>query len=223
MEVTKFYEFFQPEACLERIHIIGCGAIGSTIAENLIRIGLTKLSLYDFDFVESHNIANQIYRDIDIGKLKVDALADILYEINPFLKNDIKIFNEGYTGQPLSGYIFLCIDNIDKRREILRSCKGNEYIKAMFDFRMRLTDAQHYAADWHNKDMVASLENSMDFSHEDALNQTPVSACNMTLSIVPTVRVICALGISNFVNFVKYGRIKKLILSDPFRFQIESY
>lgn len=33
MDLSKSYEFFKPEMCRERIHIIGCGAIGSTVAE----------------------------------------------------------------------------------------------------------------------------------------------------------------------------------------------
>lgn len=216
MNLSKSYEFFQPEMCTERIHIIGCGAIGSTVAENLARFGLTKITLYDFDYVEPHNIANQMFRQSDIGRLKTEALADILCDINPDVKKDIKFVNKGYTNQKLSGYVFLCVDNIDLRREIATKCKGNTFVKAMFDFRMRLTDAQHYAADWSNRKMVEDFLNSMAFSHEEAAEATPVSACNITLSVVPTVRAIVAYGVSNFINFAKDGNICKLILMDAF-------
>ena len=223
MDLVKSYDFFHPEQCTDRIHIIGCGAIGSTVAENLVRFGLTRLTLYDFDSVESHNIANQMFRDTDIGKYKVEALEDILCDINPDVKKDIKLVNKGYVGQKLSGYVFLCVDNIDLRREIAERCKGNPYVKAMFDFRMRLTDAQHYAADWSNAKMVEDFLKSMAFSHEEAQAETPVSACNIALSVAPTVRAIVAYGVANFINFAKGGAIRKLILADAFNYTIDAF
>ena len=33
MNLNKHYEFFNPMSVTDEIHIIGCGAIGSTIAE----------------------------------------------------------------------------------------------------------------------------------------------------------------------------------------------
>lgn len=223
MDLSKSYDFFKPEMCKQRIHIIGCGAIGSTVAENLARFGLTKISLYDFDVVEAHNIANQMFTQEDIGKLKVSAVAENLRKINPEIVGDLRIIEKGYVGQKLSGYVFLCVDNIDLRREIAKSCVGNTFVKAMFDFRMRLTDAQHYAADWSDSKMVEAFLNSMEFSHEEAKNETPVSACNITLSVVPTVRMIVALGVSNFINFAKGESIKKLILADAFNFTVDAF
>ena len=223
MDLAKSYEFFKPEMLTSRVHIIGCGAIGSTVAENLVRFGITDITLYDFDIVESHNIANQMFRAIDIGKPKVEALAEYLCEINPDCEDTLVLMDEGWTGQRLAGYVFLCADNIDLRREIATKFKGSEYIKAMFDFRMRLTDAQHYAADWKNQQMVDTFINSMAFTHEEAKEETPVSACNVTLSVVPTVRMIVGCGVSNFINFVKDGIIRKMILIDAFSYQLDAF
>lgn len=223
INLAKSYDFFKPDMCEERLHIIGCGAIGSTVAENLVRFGLTRITLYDFDYVEAHNIANQMFRQTDIGKSKVEALASMLCEINPDIQEDLKLVEKGYTGQKLSGYVFLCVDNIDLRREIAESCKNNPYIKGMFDFRMRLTDAQHFAADWRDQKMVEDFIRSMAFTHEEAKEETPVSACNLTLSVVTTVRMIVACGVSNFINFVKGSGIRKLILIDAFEPAIDPY
>ena len=220
MDLSKSYEFFKPDMLESRVHIIGCGAIGSTVAENLVRFGITKITLYDFDTVEAHNIANQMFRHTDIGKLKIDALAEYLTEINPECAADLKLVKEGWTGQRLPGYVFLCVDNIDLRREIATACKENTFVKGMFDFRMRLTDAQHYAADWSDQKMVETFIKSMAFSHDEAKEATPVSACNITLSVVPTVREVVALGVSNFINFVKGGPLKKMILIDAFAFDV---
>ena len=153
----------------------------------------------------------------------VEALAEMLEEINPGIRDNLKTVQEGHVGQRLSGYVFLCVDNIEKRREIAMANKDNPHIKAMFDFRTRLTDAQHYAAKWSDVKMAADFINSMNFSHEEAKQETPVSACNVALSVAPTVRLISTYGVTNFINFVKGGDLKKLILIDAFHFTLDSF
>ncbi|MCL2853809.1 MAG: ThiF family adenylyltransferase [Defluviitaleaceae bacterium] len=223
LNLSKSYDFFKPEDVKERIHIIGCGSVGATVAELLARFGLTKLTLYDFDKVEPRNLANQMFRQEHVGMEKVDALGHMLCEINPEIRGNIKVAAHGYVAQKLSGYVFLCVDNIDLRRETATANKDNTYIKTMFDFRTRLTDAQHYAADWSNMKMVDDFINSMNFSHEEAVAETPVSACNVTLSVAPTIRMICSLGVANFVNFTKGKELKKLILIDAFGFTLDAF
>lgn len=216
MNLVKSYDYFQPEKCRSRIHIIGCGAVGSTVAENLVRMGLTRITLYDFDQVESKNIANQMFRECDIGKEKVDAVADQLKMINPEIERDLKIERAGYSDQRLDGYVILCVDNIDLRREIATKNKTNTNIKAMFDFRIRMTDAQHYAADWADPNQVDAFLRSMEFTHAEAEAATPMSACHVTLSVVTTVRSIVAFGVQNMVDFIRTGgeQIKRLLLID---------
>lgn len=223
IDLTKSYDFFQPESVNERIHIVGCGSVGATLAENLVRLGLTKITLYDFDRVSPHNLANQIFRQKDIGVAKVDALKDILMEINPDVERDLKLKPKGWQGEKMSGFIFLAVDDIDLRRKIVQQHENSVFVRAIFDWRTLLTGAQHYAADWSKQLDKKALLNSMDFSHEEAAAETPVSACGVTLGVAPTVRVICALGVSNFLNFVKGGELKKLILLDAFDFSLEAY
>ncbi len=223
LDLAKSYDFFKPELCRERIHIIGCGSVGSTLAELLVRFGLTNLTLYDFDKVEPHNLANQMFRQRHIGMPKVDALALMLTEINPETADSVKLISNGYTGQRFSGYVFLCVDNIELRREIAMNNKDNPHIKAMFDFRTRLTDAQAYAADWSNLNMVGDFIRSMDFTHDEAKVETPVSACNVALSVAPTVRMICSLGVMNFINFTRGRVLRKFIQIDTESFILDAF
>lgn len=223
LNLAKSYDYFKPEEVAERIHIIGCGSVGSTVAELLARFGLAKLTLYDFDTVEPKNLANQLFRQEHIGMTKTDALAGMLCEINPEIKSAIKVASHGYVAQKLSGYVFLCVDNIELRRDIAVANKDNPYIKVMFDFRTRLTDAQHYAAEWSNMTMVDDFINSMNFSHDEAAEETPVSACNTTLSVAPTIRIISSLGVANFVNFTKGASLKKFIQVDAFSFTLDAF
>lgn len=223
IDLSKSYDYFQPEKDDSRIHIVGCGSVGATVAENLARCGITKFTLWDFDEVEPHNLANQIFRQQDVGTKKVDALLDILMEINPDIKNDVKLESKGWQGKNMSGYIFLCVDSIELRRKITEQHMDSPYVKAMFDFRTRLEDAQHYAADWSDKKMKEDFLASMQFTDEEAKAATPVSACNVTLSVCPTIRIICAYGVANFMNFWNGKPVKKLILADAFQFSVVSF
>ena len=223
MDLNKSYEFFKPESANGRIHIIGCGSVGSTIAENLARCGVTKMTLWDFDKVEAHNIVNQMFTEEDVGKPKVEALKNIIININPEAKDDVKIKPEGWNGKTLSGYIFLCVDNIELRKEIVEKHIDNMNVKAVFDVRTSLESAQHYAADSTNIKQKENLLNSMQFSHEEAADETPVSACGITLGVATTVRIISALAVNNFINFVKGKGIKKFVMCDGFNFMLDAF
>lgn len=223
MDLSKSYEFFQPEKDDARIHIVGCGSVGSTIAENLARCGVTKMTLWDFDTVEPHNIVNQMFTQQDVGKSKVEALKNILTDINPEIVDHVELKPEGWQGKLMSGYIFLCVDSIELRREIVEKHYDSPFVKAVFDFRTLLEGAQHYAADWSNFKMKQDLLNSMQFSHDEAKEETPVSACGVTLGVATTVRLICALGVNNYINFVKGNGIKKLVMIDGFNFMLDVF
>ena len=218
MDLSKSREFFNPEECTEAINIIGCGSVGSTVAELLARFGLTNVKLYDFDVVEEHNLANQMFTTKNLYKPKVEGVYDRWVEVNPEASKTIKLYGEGWTGQKLSGYVFLCVDNIELRRKIVEENKYNLNIKAMFDFRTALTDAQHYAADWQKQDDIDSMLDTMDFTHAEAEKNVPVSACKVSLCVMPTVWSVAMAGVVNFINFVKTGKLEKAMIVKPFEF-----
>lgn len=220
MNLVRQEEFFSPVKVSEDIHIIGIGAIGSHIAEMLVRMGLTNIHLYDFDTVDEHNIPNQLYTDKNIGNAKVAALADYLLDINPSIENLIP-HPKGYILErtKLSGYVFLCVDSINLRKAIVKEHEFNPMIKALFDFRMGLEDAQHYAADWKDHKQIENLLASMNFTDEEAKEAMPTTACGSALCVLPTIRVITSYGIANWINFIKTGNLKKVILANAFNFE----
>ena len=152
---------------------------------------------------------------------KLDALEQILKRINPEVK--LIKFEKGYTNEPLSGYVFLAVDSIELRKSICEENQFNKMITAMFDFRMRLTDAQHYAADWSNLKEAKNLLNSMQFTSEEAKAETPTNACGTTLSVAPTVWTIVSLGVANFISFVRTNKLNKLVVVDAFNYNLDAF
>ena len=212
IDLTKHLEFFNPVSVTEPIHIIGLGAIGSHVAEQLARLGINKMYLYDFDTVDAHNLANQNYFANQIGMLKTVATEINIKTINP--DAEIVTFDKGYIAQPLAGYIFLCVDSIELRNKITTAQLFNHNVTAILDFRMGLSDAQHYAATQAN---LKELLKTMDFTDNEAKEATPVSACGTTLSVIPTVKTIVSIGIANFINHTKEQPLKSMVLIDAFK------
>ena len=66
-----------------RVGIAGAGGLGSNIAVMLVRSGVGNLVLVDFDAVDESNLNRQHYFRRDIGRPKVDALAEQLRAIDP--------------------------------------------------------------------------------------------------------------------------------------------
>lgn len=60
----------------KRVLILGCGALGSAIAETVVRAGASALGLADEALVRPGLLVRQRYADADIGRLKVMALSE---------------------------------------------------------------------------------------------------------------------------------------------------
>lgn len=67
------------------VGIAGAGGLGSAVAVALARVGVGRLVIADFDVVEPSNLNRQQYFVDQIGQFKVDALAENLRRINPYV------------------------------------------------------------------------------------------------------------------------------------------
>jgi sulfur carrier protein ThiS adenylyltransferase len=65
------------------VALAGCGGLGSNVAVALTRAGLGHLILIDFDTVAADNLNRQHFFLDDIGRPKVEALAEHLRRIQP--------------------------------------------------------------------------------------------------------------------------------------------
>jgi len=104
------------------IAVIGVGTLGGFVANSVSNIETVEtLIIIDHDLVEHKNLKNSIYRQIDVGESKTEALSDIIKGKN----NDITVitinekFIEGKTTIPKCDLVLDCRDyTYDRRKEV---------------------------------------------------------------------------------------------------------
>ena len=131
--------------------IVGCGGVGSIIAELLVRSGCEQLVLVDLDTIEESNLGRQNFEEEDILEQKTIALRKrlerisrrVMVEINSeyvSAKNCDSVCSKG-------DIIIDCTDNLKTRRILNSYClehkkmwiysgaQGFESVCCIFDYR----------------------------------------------------------------------------------------
>ena len=102
------------------VGIMGLGGLGSAVAVSLVKIGIGKLLISDYDVVELSNIHRQQYFLDQIGKKKTAALKETLTRINPYvsvLVKDVALTKDN-------------IPEIFQQADVLVECFDNPTLKA---------------------------------------------------------------------------------------------
>lgn len=99
----------------QKVIIAGMGGIGSNLAFQVARMNPEAMFLYDNDNVETVNMSGQLFSRNDIGRTKVDAVAE---KISSFTTTQhVYALNERYTSVSERGDIMMCgFDNMAARR-----------------------------------------------------------------------------------------------------------
>lgn len=63
----------------------------------------------------------------------------------------------------------------------------------------------------------------MNYTHEEAHEATPRTACGRELGVASTVMLCVTYGVVNFVNYIKGQGLRKVIFTDGFKFDLEAY
>ena len=203
MDLSRHISVFSPDNVKHPIHIIGVGATGSFVAMELARMGCPVLNLYDFDDVEIHNIPNQYYDNNDLGKLKVEALAEKLKLINPNIVVNVHttavlpVADDEHPGiDKMSGYVFLLVDSMKVRKELWAAAKENKNIIHCWESRLGSDQARVYSLDMSVKDFS---KYEADFYDDD---NAEVSACGTSITVLPIVLQTASLMIVQFIDLV---------------------
>lgn len=133
--------------------IVGAGAIGSYLVGTLAKMGAKDITVFDFDTVEEHNVANQMYGPLQTGKKKVDALKELVFE-----GSEVEIFAAGgkfLVNEIGADFIVSCVDNMATRKEIFQSiADGFMPCKYLVDGRMGAQFMRTYCIDASNKNAL---------------------------------------------------------------------
>jgi Dinucleotide-utilizing enzymes involved in molybdopterin and thiamine biosynthesis family 2 len=91
------------------VELWGCGAIGSWIGEFLVRAGVSRIIVRDPGYVIHGLLVRQNYREEDVGRRKVDALADRLRAVSDTVTVE-PCFGLAELALPIEGHIDLIFD-----------------------------------------------------------------------------------------------------------------
>lgn len=113
----------------KHIAVVGVGGVGGYVATMLVRAGVEKMTIIDFDKVSPSNLNRQIIAyESTIGKNKVDVLKSMLLQINKSAK--INAINERLTAQNVdlvknADCVVDAIDSVSDKVALIEYCKKN--------------------------------------------------------------------------------------------------
>lgn len=114
----------------KRVIVFGVGGVGSWCVECLVRSGIRRITIVDFDSVCASNVNRQLMATTaTIGRVKVEALKERLLQINPQCEVTAlqKVFTEETADEfclDQYDYIIDAIDSLkDKVALIMRACQ----------------------------------------------------------------------------------------------------
>jgi molybdopterin/thiamine biosynthesis adenylyltransferase len=90
-------EEIQRELLDARVVVLGAGGLGSSVIQNLVGLGVSKLTILDFDVVELPNFARQfVYTEEQLGQRKAERVAAWVREFDASV--DVRAVNARVLG-----------------------------------------------------------------------------------------------------------------------------
>jgi sulfur carrier protein ThiS adenylyltransferase len=130
------------------VGIAGAGGLGSNCAFNLVRCGFNKITVCDFDRVETSNLNRQFYFSDQIGISKVEALKSNLLRINPDV--EITAYQERITAQN-AGTLF---EKCDAVVEAFDQAADKKMLAEVYAYSKQFYVSASGLAGWGNSDGI---------------------------------------------------------------------
>ena len=121
---------------LERavVGVAGAGGLGSNVAAHLVRAGVRRLIIADFDIVFPSNLNRQLFFRDQIGRRKAEALAENLRRIEPDLEltlHDTRL--DASNLRPLFGacdVVVEAFDDVESKAALLAALRDRPVVSA---------------------------------------------------------------------------------------------
>ncbi|KAF8911348.1 hypothetical protein CPB85DRAFT_1375896 [Mucidula mucida] len=133
-QLARNYAFFGDDG-MEKLRagsvaVIGCGGVGSWAAVMLVRSGVSKIRLVDFDYVTLSSLNRHATATVsDVGMPKVKCIANALRQMARWVDVDdrVEIWRKEEGGLLLEGvdWVIDAIDNISTKVDLLKYCYDN--------------------------------------------------------------------------------------------------
>ena len=176
------------------VTIIGLGAIGSTCAVWLGKMGCVGITAYDQDRIESQNWSNQLYRDDQIGMLKAEAFMEVMEQFGGHTPNAIA---QRYVDQPLTEVVISAVDSMESRKIIWKSVREKPDVRLYLDARMGLETLVVYAIRPQVREDRVVYSQSL--VPDDQTLQEPCTARTVCYTPLMAAAVLCNL-VKRYVN-----------------------
>ena len=179
-------DIIHPSVCNETVFIIGAGATGSFTALTLAKMGMKNITVYDDDFVENHNLPNQLFPIRMLGMNKALAVKEL---VKDFTDVDITAIPEKYKGEELSGVVISALDSMIGRKLIYKQCKDNLRVRVLIDPR---TGAEMFRLLTLNPNLYDKCEKYKETLHSDGeALRVPCTAQSIIYSVLLVSSRIC--------------------------------
>lgn len=192
------------KACKTPIGIVGAGAIGSFAVLSMAKMGMEDIRVVDFDSIEDHNIANQLYPQSMVGEKKVKALRAMTKD---YTGTTIKVADSRWDGEALGTPIVIAaVDDMDVRTAMWKRHKKSA--KLYIDARMGAEVLRVYTIDPSNAKQVEFYESTL-YPQEQAAPEKCTAK-----SIIYTVLLSSGIIASHVKKYLTEQKYPKEILLD---------
>lgn len=113
--------------------IVGVGGVGSWVVEALARSAIGHITMIDLDNVAESNVNRQLQATSEtLGKAKVTALAERIYQINPFCQvSEVEDFVTPENLDQMIGahnfdYVIDAIDSVKAKTALIAYCRQHD-------------------------------------------------------------------------------------------------
>lgn len=186
------------------VTLAGVGGIGSYVGFLLARMKPKSLFIYDDDIVEFANMSGQLYSREDVGKKKVNALADMVSRYAMY--DSIFAIAERFTNNCEASDIMICgFDNMQARRTFfnkwlshVRSKSEEDKKHCLFiDGRLAAEELQVFCIQGNDAYNITNYHDNFLFSDEEA--DTTICSYKQTTFMA---NMIGSIIVNLFTNFV---------------------
>jgi glycine/D-amino acid oxidase-like deaminating enzyme len=149
------------------VTLLGAGSVGSHVAMFLAKKGVSRLTVYDHDSIESHNVPASEYWQRDIGRYKVEALREMLREAACV---EIDARRAPFTGgEPLERVVVACVDTMKARKAIWERLRSKRAQCDLYiDTRISKELVEVYAVHPDDPEDAAFYEHFIGYTDEEA-------------------------------------------------------